>query len=212
MTKLWSDFYDLVVPDLPGCPFAMVDNALRESAIAFCEQSLAWSYQHPDVAVVAATALYPFVPPTGAVVHAITYAEFAGTAIECNVGESGIMIYDWRNQTGTPTYVLGGATELTLVPTPDADGTLTLTVALKPTPDATGIDDSIFNEYREGIISGALGRLMLSPKKPYSNPAMATYHQQQFTIKAGQAGMRQARNYTRAPLQTAILSRGRTWG
>jgi len=44
MSKLWSDFYDLVVPDLPGCPFAMVDNALRESAIAFCEQSLAWSY------------------------------------------------------------------------------------------------------------------------------------------------------------------------
>jgi hypothetical protein len=210
--KLWSDFYDLVVPDLPGCPFLMIDNALRQAAIAFCEQSLAWSYQHPDVSVVAATAVYAFVPPSGAVVHAITYAEFADTAIECKAGESGITIDDWRNQTGTPTYVLGGATSATLVPTPDVAGTLAMTVALKPSPTATGIDDAMFNEYRDAIIHGALARLMLSPKKPYSNPSLATYHQQQFTILTGQAGMRQARNYTRAPLQSAILSRGRSWG
>lgn len=209
MTKLWTDFYDLVIPDLPGCPFLMIDNALRQAAIAFCEQSLAWTYQHPDISVVAATAVYPFVPPTGAVVHAITYVEFNDSAIEAHAGESNITISDWRNQTGTPEYVLGGATSATLVPTPDVAGTLSMTVALKPSPTATGIDDDIFNEYREGIISGALGHLMLSPKKPYTDSALATYHLQQFTIKAGQAGQRQARNYTRAPLQTAILNRGR---
>lgn len=212
MTKLWTDFYDLVVPDLPGCPFGMIDNALRQAAIEFCEQSLAWTYQHPDVAVIAATGVYAFVPPSDAVVHAITYAAFNGSEIASHSGESDLRIWDWRNQTGTPEYVLGGATSLTLVSTPDIDGTLTLTVALKPSPTATGVDDSIFNEYREAIIHGALWRLMLSPKKPYTNAQLATYHQQQFTILTGQAGMRQARNYTRAPLQTAILSRGRTWG
>jgi hypothetical protein len=50
--------------------------------------------------------------------------------------------------------------------------------------------------------------MMLSPKKPYSSPQLAQYHAQQFEIKTGQAGMRQARNYSRAPLQTAILRRG----
>lgn len=204
----WTSFYDLIAPDLPGCSFAAMDIALRQAAIAFCEQSLAWKYTHPDISVVAATATYPFVPPTQAVVHAITYAEFDGTAIDCKTGETNIPIDDWRNTTGTPEYVLGGATELTLVPTPDVAGTLSLEVALKPSPTGTGIDDDIFNEYREAIIHGALARLMMSPKKPYSSPALAQFHDQKFTILSGQAGLRQARNYTRAPLQTSIMRRG----
>lgn len=208
MTVLWTAFYDYILPDLPGCPFAVADNALRLAAIAFCEQSLAWRYQHPGVSVVPATAEYAFVPPAEAVVHAITYAEFAGKEIEAHAGEANIRIADWRNRTGTPEYVLGGATSLTLVPIPDVAGTLKLTVALKPSPTATGVDDNIFNEYREAIVHGALAKLMLSPKKPYTSPNLATYHQQQFTILTGAAGMRQARNFTRAPLQTSILRRG----
>ncbi|MDQ3186902.1 MAG: hypothetical protein M3Q16_10710, partial [Pseudomonadota bacterium] len=68
--KLWSDFYDLVMPDLPGCPSVVVDNSLRQSAIAFCEQSLGWKYDHPSVPVVQGIAEYAFVPPADAVVHA----------------------------------------------------------------------------------------------------------------------------------------------
>jgi hypothetical protein len=207
--KLWSDFYDLIVPDLPGCPLAIVDNALRQAAILFCEMSLAWRATLADVAVVAGTNTYPYVPPSGAVVHAITYAAFNGEEIAAHTGESDLRIWDWRNQTGTPEYVLGGATSLILVPNPDAAGTLSLIVALKPMPTATGIDDDIFNEWRDAIIAGALARLMMSPKKPYTDAQMASFHQMQFFTKTGTAGMRVARSYTRAPLQTTILSRGR---
>lgn len=206
--KLWSDFYDLVAPDLPGCSFVAIDIALRQSALAFCEQSLAWKYEHPSVSVVAGTATYAFVPPAGAVVHAITYAEFEAKEIESHAGESNIRIAEWRNQTGAPEYILGGATSLTLAPKPAAAGTLTMIVVLKPSPTATGIDDVLFNEYREAIVHGALARLMLSPKKPYTNAQLAQYHQQQFTIKTAAAGMRTARNCNRAPLQTSILRRG----
>lgn len=208
MTVLWSGFYDYIASDLPGCPFPAMDFALRQSAISFCEQSLAYRYQHPDIAVVAATDTYSYVPPAESVVHAIHYAEFAGKTIQTRAGEFGIRIEDWRNQTGAPEYVLGGATSLTLVPTPDVAGTLKLEVVLKPSLTATGVDDALFNEYREAIVHGALGRLMLSPKKPYSDAQLGAYHAQQFTIKTGQAGMRAARNYTRAPLHTAILKRG----
>lgn len=206
--KVWSSFYDLVLSDLPGAPTAAVDVALRQAAIAFAEQSLAWRYSHPDVAVTSGNAQYAFVPPAEAVVHAIHYAAFDGSEIATRVDESNVTIYDWRNESGTPKYVFGGATTLTLVPTPDAGGTLSLEVILKPSVDATGIDDAIFNEFREAIVHGALCRLMLSPKKPYSDPALAAYHQQQFTIKTAAAGSRTARNYTRSPLQTSILRRG----
>lgn len=204
---LWESFYDYAASEVPGCPFPILDQALKQSAIAFCEQSLAWRYEHPAVAVVAATAEYAFVPPAEAVVHTIHFAAYEGKEISSHTGESDLRIWDWRNQTGTPEYVLGGATSLTLVPMPDVTGSLTMTVILKPSPTAIGVDDSMFNEFRTAIIHGALATLMLSPKKPYTNPQLGLIHQQQFTALTAGAGMRVARSYTRAPLQTSIMRR-----
>lgn len=206
--KLWSELYDLVMPDLPGCPFAAVNSALRQSTIVFCEQSLAWKEEHPPVAVLPATAEYAFIPPTGAAVHAVTYAQFNGKEISPHTGELHFATRAWRNQTGTPEYVLGGATSLRLVPEPDTAGTLAMVVALKPSASAAGIHEVLFNEYREAIVHGALARLMLSPRKPYTNTQLAQYHQQQFAVETAMAGTRAARSYTRAPLRTAILRRG----
>ena len=206
--KFWSDFYDLVMPDLPGCPFAAADSALRQSAITFCEQSLAWQAIHPDISIAAGTAEYAFAPPEGTVVHTIIYAALNGGEIEPHAGEMSIAISDWRRKTGMPQYVLGGPTSLTLVPEPAAAGTLTMIVVLKPSGASTGIEDALFNEYREVIVHGAFARLMLSPRKPYTNAQFAAYHQQQFAIKTAAAGMRVARSHARAPLRTAILRRG----
>ena len=162
----------------------------------------------PAVAVAAGTAEYSFIPPVGAAVHAITHAAFNSKEISPHTGELDIPARDWRNQTGRPEYVLGGATSLRLVPEPDEAGTLTMIVALKPSASAAGIDERLFNEYREAIIHGALARLMLSPRKPYTNTQLAQYHQQQFLIQTAMAGTRAARSFTRAPLRTAILGRG----
>lgn len=168
---------------------------------------MAWTYAHPDISVVVGTADYTFVPPTGAVVHAVKYADFDGNEIDVNVAESNIPIWDWRNQTGTPQYVLGGSTGITLVPTPNVPGTLVLTVILKPSPASSSIDDSMFNEYREAIVHGALARLMYSPKKPYTDFNLAAFHERLFQMSAASASIRAARNYTREPLETTIMRR-----
>ena len=205
--KPWSDFYDLAAPDLPGCPLAVMDVALRLAAINFCEQSLAWRYDHPDIPVTPNTDSYAFTPPAGAVVHAITRAEFNGRKIDFSRAEADREISSWRNRTGAPEYIGANAMSLILMPTPGTSGTLTMTVALKPSPDAIGIDDAIFDEYREVVIHRALARLMLSPKKPYTNMQLAQYHDQLFAIRVADAGMRAARSHTRAPLQTRIMAR-----
>lgn len=209
MTTPWSSFYDYTAPDLPGCPLELIDLALRQSAISFCENSLAWHYDHPAITVSSGAAAYDFIPPQDAVVHSIFYAKWNDTEIDSNTSETELAskVYDWRNATGTPTYVLGGSS-LQIVPNPDSSGTLRIKVTLKPSVTATTIDSNVFNEFREAIAHGALARLMYSPKKPYTNPALAQYHAQQFDIKTGQAGTKQARNFTRAPLRTAILTRG----
>jgi hypothetical protein len=205
--KTWSDFYDLAAPDVPGCPLAAMDVALRLAAINFCEHSLAWVYDHPDIPVMPNIQSYAFAPPAGAVVHAIIRAEFDGRKIGFSPAEADRERSSWRNRTGMPEYMGASTTSLILMPNPSTAGTLTMTVALKPSPDAIGIDDSIFDEYREVIVHGALARLMLSPKKPYTNTQLAQYHDQLFAIRAADAGMRAARRHTRAPLRTRIMGR-----
>ncbi|SCX59911.1 hypothetical protein [Nitrosospira sp. Nsp1] len=206
--KLWRDFYDLMMPDVPGCPSAAADSALRQSAIAFCEQSLAWQGTHPDVPVVAGTAEYAFTPPADAVVHTIIHAALDGEEIALYPDKPGMGSINRHGRKGIPAYILAGAASLTFVPAPSAPGTLSMTVAFKPSPVSTGIVDGQFNEYREAIVHGALVRLMLSPKKPYSSTQLAQYHQQQFAVKTAAAGQRVARGYTRARLQTRIMARG----
>lgn len=205
--KLWKDFHDFVMPDVPGCAFAAIDSALRQSAVVFCEQSLAWLTEHPLISVAAGTAEYAFTPPEDAVVHAVTFAALNGEEIGAYKGETGVSAKTWRNRTGSPQYVLSGAGSVILAPKPGATAALAMIVALKPSPTSAGIDDAQFNEYREAIVHGALLRLMLSPKKPYTNAQLAAYHQQQFTIKTAAAGVRVAKNYTRTPLRTSIMAR-----
>lgn len=203
----WSAFYDHALPDLPGCPEAMLDHALREAAILFCEQSLAWRYAHPDIAVAASIERYSYVLPDNTAAHVVTWARFNEQEIEAAAGEHGIRLTDWRHQVGTPEYVLGETTGILLVPKPDLPGTLKVEVVLKPSPDAPGIDDDIFTEFRQAIAHGAIGRLMLSPNKPYTNGQLAGLHQYEFITRTAAAGTQRARNRTRAPLQTSIMRR-----
>ncbi|SFN73409.1 hypothetical protein SAMN05216332_101415 [Nitrosospira briensis] len=204
--KLWKDFYDLVMPDVPGCTFAAIDSALRQSAVVFCEQSLAWRIELSPISVVAGIAEYALTPPEDAVVHAITLAALNGEEIEAYKGETDISARNRYNRT-SPQYISGGPGSIILAPKPTATGALTMIVALKPSPASAGIDDVQFNEYREAIVHGALLRLMLSPKKPYTNAQLAAYHQQQFAIKTAAAGVRVAKNYARTPLRTSIMAR-----
>jgi hypothetical protein len=206
--KPWSDFYDLVAPHLPGCPVTAMDNALRQGAIAFCEQSLAWRFDHPAIAVEAGVSAYPFAPPDGSTVHDILHAALDGREIACG-DDSRNMAERSRadNPPGIPSCIFGGSGFLTLVPQPSASGILTLSIALKPSPTSEGVGDREFDEYREVIVHGALSRLMSSPKKPYTQLQLASYHQEQFRIKTGAAAMREGRGCTRAPLRTQLMGR-----
>lgn len=206
--KLWSGFYDLVAPHLPGCPVTAMDNALRQAAIAFCEQSLAWRFDHPAIAVEPGVSVYPFAPPDGSVTHAILHAALDGREITCGAGG-----WDMAERSrasslcGIPSCILGGSGFLTLVPPPCASGVLTLSVALKPSPTSAGLGDRELDEYREAIVHGTLSRLMCSPKKPYTQLQLASYHQEQFGIKTGAAAVREGRGCTRMPLRTRIMDR-----
>jgi hypothetical protein len=206
--KTWSNFYDLVAPQLPGCPLAAMDIALRQAAIAFCEQSLAWRFDHPPIAVEPGTSAYPLVPPADSTVHAILHAALDGREIGCGTGDCDMAE---RNRdghlSGIPLYIFGGTGFLALVPAPSANGILSLSMALKPSPASAGLGEREFDEYQEAIVHGALFRLMSSPKKPYTHLQLAFYHQEQFGARTVAAAMREGRGRTRALLRTRLMGR-----
>ncbi len=205
--KLWNEFYDFVMPHVPGVDTAMVDFHLRETAIEFYERSQAWRYVHAPITVTALTANYPYVTPDPAQteVHVINYAEFNDDEIGSQTSQFSSRYKDWRNLISQPEFVIGSQTEAILVPIPSLDGTLDLIVSLKPTVDSTGIDDDLqFNDYRATMVHGALYRLMRIPAKPYTSQELAYAHMVDFSAGITAANIRVELEYTNAPLETGL--------
>lgn len=177
-------FYDYVLPDLPGVPQALALDHIRLAAAEFFERSLIWYYDHPAIDVVTGTAEYPFVPPAGTEVCAIRQAWYNGQKIYARSPVTLNSTYeDWRIETGVPYwYHRLSRLAVRVVPIPSADlvGGLKLWVNLKPTKDATTIEEEHFDEWREAIAAGAKYRIAKIPKKPYTDPNMAAVWFQEF--------------------------------
>ena len=71
-----------------------------------------------------------------------------------------------------------------------------------PSPTATGIDDIVWQSYRREISWGAKATLMASPKKPYSDPARATYFESRFVNAIAVAAMLKETGFVRQPLRS----------
>jgi hypothetical protein len=56
-------------------------------------------------------------------------------------------------------------------------------LALKPTRDAVGMDNAVFDALEQLILHGALQHLLVLPNKPWSDRELATYHAKQYTFK-----------------------------
>jgi hypothetical protein len=69
-----------------------------------------------------------------------------------------------------------------VLPLPDDEKTYTTRMfyALKPSRDAEGMDEMIFNELEEAILHSALQYLLVLPNVAWSDRELASYHAKQF--------------------------------
>lgn len=110
---------------------------------------------------------------------------------------------NWRTDVNLPSrWYVANDTSVVLELAPSATGNLRINVALKPTRASTSFPEWIYERYIETIAHGAKARLMMSPKKPYSNAQLGAYHMTEFNGLIGEARVRTARGTTRAPLRT----------
>jgi hypothetical protein len=54
-------------------------------------------------------------------------------------------------------------------------------------PDMLSADQWIIDKYRDGLVAGVMGRLMLLPTKPYSNQQLAAWYRQTYIAERSKA-------------------------
>jgi len=196
------------------CPEPVAINAIRNAAIEFCERTRAYRADLTPITITATVATYAFAGmPTDTVVHEVLEAVLGDQEL-LPVGPDDLReLYaaDWRTKTGEALLYVTQDDERNVrvveVPTATLADTLRLYVALKPTHNATGIEERIYQENKTIIASGAKARLLMQYKQPYTNMQLGAYHAEQFEIGCGSRSIRSGKGLVRTRLRSRPVFR-----
>lgn len=171
-----SQFFPRLLPQVLGCSEPLAQQALLDSAIEFCSQSLAVVQPLDPITVPVGFPTVEIETPTDTQVAQVMSAMFDGQLLEG--------LPSWESATlsapdGTPRAFWGQDIDevyhLTLLPAPDrlVRNALLVRVALQPTRSATQVQDILYDRYADAIISGALAYLYAVPDQPFTNEPKA---------------------------------------
>lgn len=172
----YSDLLDDVLPHLAADPSDPVtEYAIKRACIEFCSGSWVWKYLPDPIDVTAGEATYDLEPLPATDISAVVAAEFNNVPLDPKAIEwLNHEIPGWRTTRKTPKYFTQVDTEqviLAAVPEASLTAGLTLTLALQPAQNSTGLPKWIANQYLYALADGALSRLMLMPGKPWTDLA-----------------------------------------
>ena len=191
-----SSFTPKVLRKVPGCPEFLIEEAIIDALIDFCEGSLYWQADLTAIDIVSGTSTYTPTTPTDTLMVTVVKAFDEGQPIELKsedsldrdwpklnwrypyyTHDSGLST-PWRSVTSSQADFIYMPTPRTvrLVGIPDTSktGGLTLKVALKPTRTATTVDDVLYDEWYEEIAMGAAGKLQVMEGKAWTMLGVGT--------------------------------------
>ena len=201
-----DSFLPYVRPWAPGVSNPAAFRHIRLAVQEFCERTRLWKYED-SFDVTADDCIGGIFTPNGSMLHDVETVLFNGQELLpiANVDLDRVSP-GWREgdaSTGLPKFYTQ-IEQNTLKIVPPMDGTVYLSLRLKPTQDTTDIPDFIASEYAEVIGWGALARLLTIPGQSFSNPEMSTFYAAKFTEKIdrlstkGTTGQMNAKKRTRA--------------
>lgn len=211
----YEDFLSRVLIEVPGCSEISALQAVKDTCIEFCEKSLILTRDHDPVTVRGGVMDYDLEPPSGYLVVKIMKAWLNHLALgplpPDFVFDAAVYnreFAEYQDASSTPTrFLQKDERTVSLWPLPDKDHVngLTMRVALKPTRSSTSIEDVVFEDYAETIASGALGRLLSSVGKAYTNVSAAALHKGMFIQGLNVARQRATHGHVRANLSVKLV-------
>jgi len=198
---LWSAFSPWVRPSVAGCPDPVIERALCDAAIEFCEITQAFVERAKFTSRVGKAA-YEVISDSGipGMVLGLTLNTRVLPPVYIDAltnarGEA------WQDDTGTPKNYLGDfEDQVRLYPTPDISETGTITISTRPSRSDTDWDDRLYERYVETVADGALARLFGQHGAPWSDANAALYKRQCFMRGANKTRAKVMAAYTPATI------------
>lgn len=203
---LWSEFYDHIMPELPGVQPALVDHWLRQVAIDFCQDTCVHTTEVTPIDIVADTATYDLSSPIDEtevfMVKAVWYDDVPLDIAPADVLDRYFTYWPSVTDTQPSCYTHSRPDQITLYPTPDTAlvGGLRVKVVLRPTLIATGLASWVFTRYLRAISMGVKGRLMEMQGKPWTNLQIAAANLSEYRSAKAVARGEVSRSFTRGVL------------
>jgi hypothetical protein len=145
----------------PGCPEPLVERMLRSAAIDFYRATKAWRHTTENDPVIRGRTDVELTLPEGAAINRVYWVKLDGETLRA-VSERNI-----NPRPGVPHgYAVVGAGVLRLDATPEVTflrNGLRAHVALIPTNALTELPDELLALHRDGILYGALTKLLAMP-------------------------------------------------
>lgn len=170
----YSDFTIQVKPEAGGAPDFLIERAVRDAAIDFCQRTDVFVPEPEFIGIIKGVNEYAVTIPTGTELNHIIDIYDNKTALRpISYNELLRRLGDETEQGQPKYYAQRDNTEFFLAPIPSSNDSFRVVYSVKPTATSTSIPDTIGKEYRETIVHGALFRLQMMSGQPFSDPGAA---------------------------------------
>lgn len=186
--KPWGLFYPFILPDVGECPNPTVDHALVQAAREFCARTSVWREWCDPFTAPGSQQRFDFDLPTQSELVAAKRCTINGKDIR--VLGSSHLPPGWSRGSSVlreAALIHIDLDEYFLYPMPSTGDEVEIETAVKPTLNAAGVGDVVYEEFAETVAKGALYRLLSSPGKTYTNVGAAAMARAAFELGVSSA-------------------------
>lgn len=190
-------FLSRLLPQVPGCPDILAKQSLLDSAIEFCEETSVIQSTSSPQTVTAGTATYSLTLPTQQAVSTTLKVWYNTTLLYPATPEQITDILAYVSAAGSSTAARGTPSAyyeftpgvLGIYPTPITTSALAFSarIATKPLRSATTLEDVLYNDWVEGLVGGAIGRICSTPGQPFSDAGRSAAGYSKFWMDVAKA-------------------------
>lgn len=166
-------FFDELLPDIahyvPNCPEMIAVRELRRAAITFFNEVPVYTHT-VSIPISEGKNRYVVPTPLDTSLSQLMSVSLEGKKLNAIVPNS---LESMGKTTGKTDSFYEQNNVLTLMPTPQQSGVLTIRAAVKPSRDANELDDVQMDRWVNAIVNQAVYRLASMPERTWSNPSMA---------------------------------------
>lgn len=189
-----STIMDQVSLEIPRCPAAYLQAAVRRAAVDFFRESEVWRKTLDPISLVADQAAYKLDPAEGTAGQVDIWRIIEATDQDAEI-DPNTYLFDYKEVTSVWGYYLEYLEDY--VPASSTANALEVTVALAPSMGSSYyIDPHQVNQWSVALYEGALAALYALPSRPWYNPGEATLHRNLYQAQLALARQERTQQFT----------------